>query len=205
MTITLRAGVLNSGIQQNGTEFLTVDTSNNATLSNNLTVTGVATLGAGAVLGTPASGNLANCTGVPVGALPAGSILQVISTQATTPVSVSTGGYVSIGLSSSITVSANSKVLVLTVVPWYSDGSGGTWGNAGTSALFQDGSLVTNNEHFGTTSGSAAWNNPLNYMSSPLSAGSHTFEVKHGLTISGTHYCMRDGKIGTIMLLEIKS
>ena len=40
MTITLRAGVLNSGIQQNGTEFLTVDTSNNATLSNNLTVTG---------------------------------------------------------------------------------------------------------------------------------------------------------------------
>ena len=44
MTITLRAGVLNSGIQQNGTEFLTVDTSNNATLSNNLTVTGVTTL-----------------------------------------------------------------------------------------------------------------------------------------------------------------
>ena len=40
MTITLRAGVLNSGIQQNGTEFLTVDTSNNATLSNNLAVTG---------------------------------------------------------------------------------------------------------------------------------------------------------------------
>ena len=45
MTITLRAGVLNSGIQQNGTEFLTVDTSNNATLSNNLTVTGNTILG----------------------------------------------------------------------------------------------------------------------------------------------------------------
>jgi hypothetical protein len=69
MTITLRAGVLNSGIQQNGNEFLTVDTSNNATLSNNLVVTGVTTLGAGAVLGTPASGNLANCTGVAVSAL----------------------------------------------------------------------------------------------------------------------------------------
>jgi hypothetical protein len=50
MTITLRAGVLNSGIQQNGNEFLTVDTSNNATLSNNLAVTG--TLSAGAVSGT---------------------------------------------------------------------------------------------------------------------------------------------------------
>ena len=45
MTITLRAGVLNSGIQQNGTEFLTVDTSNNATLSNNLTVNGNTILG----------------------------------------------------------------------------------------------------------------------------------------------------------------
>jgi hypothetical protein len=45
MTITLRAGVLNSGIQQNGNEFLTVDTSNNATLSNNLAVTGNTILG----------------------------------------------------------------------------------------------------------------------------------------------------------------
>ena len=35
------------------------------TIATTLSVTGVATLGAGAVLGTPASGNLANCTGVP--------------------------------------------------------------------------------------------------------------------------------------------
>ena len=82
MTITLRAGVLNSGIQQNGTEFLTVDSSNNATLSNNLTVTGVATLAAGAVLGTPASGNLANCTGYPassIGALTSGTTVATTS------------------------------------------------------------------------------------------------------------------------------
>ena len=58
MTITLRAGVLNSGIQQNGTEFLTVDTSNNVSLSAALPVlsggTGVTTkTGTGAVvLGT---------------------------------------------------------------------------------------------------------------------------------------------------------
>ena len=35
------------------------------TIATTLSVTGVATLGAGAILGTPASGNLANCTGVP--------------------------------------------------------------------------------------------------------------------------------------------
>ena len=58
MTITLRAGVLNSGIQQNGTEFLTVDSSNNVSLSAALPVlsggTGVTTkTGTGAVvLGT---------------------------------------------------------------------------------------------------------------------------------------------------------
>ena len=58
MTITLRAGVLNSGIQQNGTEFLTVDTSNTVSLSAALPVlsggTGVTTkTGTGAVvLGT---------------------------------------------------------------------------------------------------------------------------------------------------------
>ena len=60
MTITLRAGVLNSGIQQNGTEFLTVDTSNNATLSNNLAVTGTLTA-TGAITG---SSTVAGSTGI---------------------------------------------------------------------------------------------------------------------------------------------
>ena len=40
MTITFRSAPTSSGIQQNSVEFLTVDSSNNATLSNNLTVTG---------------------------------------------------------------------------------------------------------------------------------------------------------------------
>jgi hypothetical protein len=60
MTITLRAGVLNSGIQQNGNEFLTVDTSNNATLSNNLVVTGTLTA-TGAITG---SSTVAGSTGI---------------------------------------------------------------------------------------------------------------------------------------------
>jgi hypothetical protein len=50
MTITFRSSPTGSGIQQNSVEFLTVDSSNNATLSNNLAVTG--TLSAGAVSGT---------------------------------------------------------------------------------------------------------------------------------------------------------
>jgi hypothetical protein len=135
--------------------------------------------------------------------MPVGSVLQVVSAQTTTQVSISGGGAQSIGLSASITVLANSKVLVLTVVPWFESGSG-TWSNAGTSYLFQNGTQVAFSEHTGTiASEAAAWTNPLNYITGALSAGAHTFEVKHGITIGGTQVCMRDGRIGTIMLLEI--
>ena len=60
MTITLRAGAVSSGIQQNGVEFLTADVSNNVSLSNNLTVAG--TLAAtGAITG---SSTVAGSTGI---------------------------------------------------------------------------------------------------------------------------------------------
>jgi hypothetical protein len=155
---------------------------------------------------------LSGTSGVPAASLsgvipdvnaPSGSVLQVVSTQSTTQVSISTGNPQSIGLSASITVLANSKVLVLTVVPWFESGSG-TWSNAGTSNLFHNGNQVCFTEHTGTTNAvAAAWTNPLNFTTGALTAGSHTFEVKHSITIGGTHVCMRDGRIGTIMLLEI--
>ena len=63
------------------------------TIATTLMVTGVATLGAGAVLGTPASGNLSNCTALnatqlttgtmPSARLPAGCVKQVVSTSKT--------------------------------------------------------------------------------------------------------------------------
>ena len=83
MTITLRAGVLNSGIQQNGTEFLTVDTSNNATLSNNLAVNGNTILGDASTdtlnvgnggLVKDASGNVGIGTASPAALLSFGSL-----------------------------------------------------------------------------------------------------------------------------------
>ena len=66
-------------------------------------------------LGTPASGVLTNCTGVPASALPAGSVLQVVSTTKTSRFSVSSATFVDItGLSAAITpVSTNSKILVI--------------------------------------------------------------------------------------------
>ena len=159
----------------------------------------------GAKLGTGAAVANIGARAITAAQVPAGSVIQVVSTQSTTAVSVTTTTATSIGLSAAITVSANSKVLVLTVVPWFESGSG-TWSNAGTSNIFQNGTQVCYSEHTGTTNAvAAAWTNPLNYITGALSAGTYTFEVKHSVTIGGTHVCMRDNRIGTIMLLEIAS
>ena len=64
-------------------------------------------------LGTPASGVLTNCTGIPAGALPAGSVLQVVSGTTNTSTSTTSGSFVSTALTASITPrSASNKVLI---------------------------------------------------------------------------------------------
>ena len=65
-------------------------------------------------LGTPASGVLTNCTGVPASALPAGCVLQVVSTTKSDTFSTTSSSFVDItGLSVTITPrSASSTVLV---------------------------------------------------------------------------------------------
>ena len=85
-SVTPAAGTFTSlsGTNINGTLGATTPSSvaaTTGTFSSTLGVTGVATLGNGAILGTPASGNLASCTGyvgtsalVTVGALNSGSI-----------------------------------------------------------------------------------------------------------------------------------
>tara|TARA_R110000824_G_C15194590_1_gene675138 strand:- start:1200 stop:1694 length:495 start_codon:yes stop_codon:yes gene_type:complete len=136
--------------------------------------------------------------------MPAGSVLQVVAVQSTTQVAITTSGPQSIGLSTSMTVSANSKVIMSSAVPFFNDGSASTWTNAGTSTLYLDGSQVAYSEHVGTTTGeAAAWTNSFQFLVGPLSAGTHTFEVKHGRTIGGTHVMMRDGRAGSLILTEV--
>ena len=65
-------------------------------------------------LGTPASGVLTNCTGVVSGALPAGSVLQVVNATYSTEVANSTSTFADTGLTATITPKfATSKILVL--------------------------------------------------------------------------------------------
>jgi hypothetical protein len=146
----------------------------------------------------------ANLSGqVPDANAPSGSVIQIAQVATTTQVSTA-GSDVSIGLSQAITVRANSKVFALVNYSWYNDGSAGAWSNAGTGRLFQNGVGVAFTEHNGTVTGEAAsWQNTLAYTTAALSAGTYTFEVKHSRTIGGTHICNRDGRQGTLILLEI--
>ena len=65
-------------------------------------------------LGTPASGVLTNCTGVPAAALPAGTVLQVVQGTYSTQATNATSTYADTGLTASITPrSASSKILVI--------------------------------------------------------------------------------------------
>jgi hypothetical protein len=64
-------------------------------------------------LGTPASGVLTNCTGMPAAALPAGSVLQVVNATRAVLASSSSSTFVTTGLTATITpTSASSKILV---------------------------------------------------------------------------------------------
>jgi hypothetical protein len=65
-------------------------------------------------LGTPASGVLTNCTGVVSGALPAGSVLQVVNATYSTLVTNITNVFADTGLTATITPTRNtSKILVI--------------------------------------------------------------------------------------------
>ena len=67
-------------------------------------------------LGTPSSGTLTNCTGVAAAALPAGSVLQVVSTTKTDVFTDSSGVLVAItGMSVQITPSSASNKIIVQV------------------------------------------------------------------------------------------
>ena len=66
-------------------------------------------------LGTPASGVLTNCTGVVSGALPAGSVLQVVNGTYATQTSSSSSTYADTGLTATITPTKNTSKILVTV------------------------------------------------------------------------------------------
>ena len=144
-------------------------------------------------LGTPASGVLTNCTGVPAAALPAGSVLQVknfqTGTGSTTTTLIpfdNTIPQITEGtqfLSLAITpISATSKLLIQ-VIGCY----GVSTGNTIITAIFQDATAnaIASGQSYGSVNG---WTlqYPINYFMTSGTTSSTTFTVRCGQQVAGT-------------------
>ena len=139
----------------------------------------------GTILTTGSSGQ-----SIPKAALPTGSVLQVTQTSYTTSTSTTSEGYVTTGLSASITpTSATSKILVLISVGQYSTADGDQSG--GPFALYRGASeiaaLSSNTGYIVNTTTTIM---PLffQYLDSPATTSSTTYQVYIKNVSGGTIY-----------------
>ena len=148
-------------------------------------------------LGTPASGVLTNCTGVVAGALPAGSVLQVVNATSTTQTSTSSTSFINVGaLSASITPKfSTSKVLILI-----------STSVANTAYVYT--TIARNTTELTGGAGLSRSNIPTNYdtptslcyLDSPATTSATTYYLQ-GKVASGTGYF--GSSTSTITLMEI--
>ena len=156
-------------------------------------------------LGTPASGVLTNCTGVPAGALPAGSVLQVVQGTNNTVVATTTAAYVTTGLTVSITPKfSTSKILINASLPNQN-------GTASSTAFF---TIYRNSTNLGagpysafvqsyTVGGSLYFNAPLIYLDSPATTSSTTYTIYMNAYALQTVTAMQNSMTGVIIVQEI--
>lgn len=144
---------------------------------------------------------LASGQSIPKAALPTGSVLQVVSSTFTSSFTSSSGAFVSIGLTASITpTSASSKILVLIDSFVRSD-----------SANFLNATIYRNATNLGSTFGlkglyvNAAFILPVPfaYYDSPSTTSSTSYTLYMRTESATTFYLEAGGRVSTITLMEI--
>ena len=157
-------------------------------------------------LGTPASGVLTNCTGVPASALPAGSVLQVVSAPITTSSSTTSATFVASVITASITPrSTSSKIYVnisvqsdtqainqVAIMTIYRGATNLASGYPNNSLGYV---WSTTSRLFSTSS--------LQYLDSPATTSSTTYTL-YFLSNSGGTVAISNGSASTITLMEIQ-
>ena len=150
-------------------------------------------------LGTPASGVLTNCTGVPASALPAGSVLQVVSAALSGSNTTTSATFVTTNQSATITPTRNtSKIFIIVNATNYSNnfdakytiyrGATNLGGGSGSAML------LNHAVDWGTCA--------INYLDSPATTSSTTYTV-YFATTGGTAYFNTTSTSGSITLMEI--
>ena len=152
-------------------------------------------------LGTPASGVLTNCTGVPASALPAGSVLQVVNATSTTTVTTTSATYVTTGLTATITpLFSTSKILVIA-----NPAIQGAASQNVNITLYKNGVNLLSSFGLGyINAGTQAVNAIPNslYLDSPATTSATTYAV-YIKTTGGTTYFGVSNTTSTIVLMEI--
>ena len=165
-------------------------------------------------LGTPASGVLTNCTGVVAGALPAGSVLQVVNATYATQTSNSTSTYITTGLTASITPrSTSSKILVFAnIVGIFKSNSFATTGIV--LRLYRGASSIIGFEdiagYTGTTLSNAPGSCSTTYLDSPATTSATTYTVYFASSLNTASVTVQNylntqaNSTSTITLMEIQ-
>jgi hypothetical protein len=153
-------------------------------------------------LGTPASGVLTNCTGVPAAALPAGTVLQVVNATYSTTATNSTASYADTGLTATITPTRNtSKILVIVNQNGVSGNSATTGVNLqllrGVSSI----SIFGVANAYGVTSSNITVS--CNYLDSPATTSATTYKTQFVRYAGSTVTVQGSGDMSTITLMEI--
>ena len=138
----------------------------------------------------------------------AGNVLQVLSASATSSTATTTTGMGTdlSGMSVSITVSANSKVLVMATVGIYGNVQSGSWAQSGRIYITNPSNdILFESEHTGTVTNEEQINQISGmYLSGSLSAGTYTYKIK-GASIVGGAVTFNRGSSnqGKITVMEI--
>lgn len=135
-----------------------------------------------------------------------GCVLQVVNAYASGSLTSSSGSYVTLsGLSVTITVQANSKILAFARSGVYGGGGSSSWATTGRIAIYKDGIMQALSEHQGPISASEqAQQQSLTHLSSSLSAGTYTYDIRGQSTVGGSIVFNRDGSsMGQLTLMEI--
>ena len=161
-------------------------------------------------LGTPASGVLTNCTGVVAGALPAGSVLQVVSANTITLASSSSSTFADTTLTASITPrSASSKILIIVT----QQGVGRTTNNNSAQIrLMRDATVIQTTSdligYTGSTSPARGLEVSMNCLDSPATTSSITYKTQFNSKDNNASVAVQDwgssnNATSTITLMEI--
>ena len=160
-------------------------------------------------LGTPASGVLTNCTGVAKAALPAGSVLQVVSFAYSTQTTTTSTSFVTTGLSASITpISASNKIFIICNTGAFNTSTAYT----GRYTIFR-GTVSGTNLGNGASGMLELYSNvgqirtivALSYLDSPATTSATTYTMAMTTdNAANTVYAQNNNAKGSITLMEIQ-